>query len=334
MRCVLSFCLVLSVLGCNKIGFLSVGIGGKESPTPTPVPDNNNEEIFVLGKAVRSPLDILLVIDNSNSMAELHRGLADKLDVLLGAIKDNDWQLALTTTDTRDCPRTIISAATPNYGHVFRAAVSNLGTGGTILEQASRAAILGLQKDCQGKGWLRENSAIAVLIITDEDNFERGPCGTVDTRGMSVVEPLDDSECHVSALHAHLQTIARVPGVTAKVYGLIDTSASKNFLTWKDSRGKPIFDHHASVHDKDYNATLRKISQHIHAVLQNRFILQQTHPDKQARVFYTTRKGERTLNADAYNISGNILTLKSDALPPDANSIKIAWQATESVSSP
>ena len=330
---VLTFCLVLSVLSCNKISFLSVGIGGKDIPAPTTVPDDGSgEEMFVLGAAARSPLDILMVIDNSSSMVEVHRGLSDKLDVLLGEVKDNDWQIALTTTDPRDCPQTLISASTPNYTQVFHSAISKLGTGGTILEQASRAALLGLQKDCQGKEWLRPNSAVAVLIITDEDNFERGPCGMIDTSGLSVVEPLDDSECHVSALHAYLQKI-RIPGVTAKVYGLINTSNngahSKNFLTWKDSNGKHIFDHYASVYAKNYTATLRKISQHIQDVLQNRFVLQKTYPNRFARVFFTTSKGEDMLSTDAYNISGNILTLKTNAIPPGTRSIKIVWLELE-----
>lgn len=322
-----SVCLVLIVLGCNKINFLG-SIGGGDVPAPTTTPNGgSSEEMFVLGKVARSPLDILMVIDNSNSMAEVHRGLADKFDALLGEVEDNDWQIALTTTDPRDCPRTIISASIPNYTQLFHSAVSKIGTGGTILEQASRAAILGL-KGCDDKQWLRDNSAVAVLIITDEDNFERGPCGKVDTSGLSVIEPLDDSDCHVSALHAYLQKI-RIPGVTAKVYGLINTSASKNFLTWKDSRGKSIFEHYASVHDKDYTATLRKISQHIYAVLQNRFVLQKTYSDKFARVFFTTSKGEDMLGADAYNISGNILTLKTNAIPPDTRSIKIVWLKLE-----
>lgn len=333
MMRMLTYCLVLNALGtltlgCNKIGFLSVGIGGKDIPAPKPVPDDKDAELFVLGAAARSPLDILMVIDNSNSMAEVHRGLADKLDALLGEVKDNDWQIALTTTDPRDCPQTLISASTPSYTQVFRRAIGELGTSGTILEQASRAALLGLQKDCQGKEWLRANSAVAVLIITDEDNFERGPCGMVDASGLSIVEPLDDRACHVSALHDHLQKI-RIPGVTAKVYGLINTSASKNFLTWKDSSGKPIFDHYASVHAKDYTATLRKISQHIQAVLQNRFVLQKTYPDKSAKVSFTTSKGENELKPESYNISGNILTLKTNAIPPDTRSIKIVWLSSE-----
>ena len=291
MMRVLTFCLVLSGLGCNKISFLSVGIGSKDIPAPTTVPDGaSSEEMFVLGAVARSPLDILMVIDNSSSMSEVHQGLSDKLDVLLGEVKDNDWQIALTTTDPRDCPQTLLSASTPNYTQVFHRAISKLGTGGTILEQASRAALLGLQKDCHGKEWLRPNSAVAVLIITDEDNFERGPCGMIAASGLSVSETLDERECHVSALHAYLQKI-RIPGVTAKVYGLINTSNngahSKNFLTWKDNNGKHIFDHYASVHAKNYTTTLRKISQHIQDVLHNRFIFAKNLPRQVCQSFFS-----------------------------------------------
>ncbi len=317
------FCLVLMMSGCNKITFLSEGIGGKRKPVPPAIADN--EESFLLGKARRSPLDILLVIDNSDSMAEVHRGLADKLGVLLGEVADNDWKIALTTTDTRDCPQTF-SAATPNYKHAFRSTIGKLGTGGTFLEQASRAAILGLQKDCSGKGWLRANSAVAVLIITDEDNFKLGKCGDVDTSGLNVPSPLADRECHISALHSYLQKI-RVVGITAKVYGLINTEDSKNFLEKVDN-GKHIFAHYDSVHSKDYRATLRKISQHIHAVLQNRFVLQQTHPDKSAKVYITSGGKEKMLPPATYTLSGNILTIDNTAMPAKTHSVKVVWSAT------
>ena len=331
---ILSFCLVLIILGCNKINFLAIGTSGQQPPAPTTTSPRHADEVLVPGVAARSPLDILLVIDNSNSMATVHRGLSDKLDVLLGEVKDNDWQIALTTTDPRDCPHTIISTATPNYEHVFRSAVNALGTSGTIIEQASRAAILGLQKDCRGETWLRANSAIAVLIVTDEDNFERGPCGMVDASGLTVSQPIDDRACHVAALHTYLQEI-RIPGVTAKVYGLINTSDdgkhSKNFLTWKDSHGKQIFDHYDSVHAKDYTATLRKISQHIHDVLQNRFILQQKPPPNSvANVFITSDDGKLLLPSSDYDISDNILTIKTNVLPPTTNSIKVVWLELES----
>lgn len=320
--------LVLVMLGCNKISFLSGGvIGDRQEPANTPLPVDDDTEKFIPGVAAHSPLDILMVIDNSSSMAKVHQGLANRLDALLGELRENDWQIAITTTDPRDCSRTL-SAASPRYEESFKKIIHSLGVSGTLYEQATRMAIAGLQKDCNGKSWLRANSAVAVLIITDEDNFDRGPCGDVDASGITIKTKLDDTACQVAALHTYLQKI-RIPGVTAKVYGLIDTNKSKNFLTWKDSQGQPIFAHYDSVHAKDYTATLRKISQHIYAVLQNRFVLRETYPNKVARVFVASNNGEQMLSQDAYNVSGKILTIKTTAIPPGTTSIKVVWLELE-----
>ena len=84
-------------------------------------------------------------------MATVHRGLSDKLDVLLGEVKDNDWQIALTTTDPRDCPHTIISAATPNYERVFRHAVNALELLALLSSKRVAPPSLGYKKTATGK---------------------------------------------------------------------------------------------------------------------------------------------------------------------------------------
>ncbi len=53
----------------------------------------------VLGEV---PIDILFVVDTSNSMHDERANLADKIDGFIEQIKDLDWQLAATTTDIDD----------------------------------------------------------------------------------------------------------------------------------------------------------------------------------------------------------------------------------------
>ncbi|MCX6124784.1 MAG: hypothetical protein NTV34_08550, partial [Proteobacteria bacterium] len=52
--------------------------------------------------SARGVLDLLVVVDNSGSMAEEQNNLSQKLKPLMSAVKDSDWQIAVTTTDPDD----------------------------------------------------------------------------------------------------------------------------------------------------------------------------------------------------------------------------------------
>ena len=117
-------------------------------------------------------LDILLVIDDSESMEEEQIGLASRLSDLLKYIEDSDWQIRIITTDDDDdnCLRT--PPITAENKEIFQSIVNNLGTDGSGKEHAVQMAIRGLQGKCDETTtpWLRENSVIAILIVTDEDH--------------------------------------------------------------------------------------------------------------------------------------------------------------------
>ena len=49
-----------------------------------------------------------MVIDNSGSMFEEQVLLSTRLNPLLEHIGDTDWQIAIATTDSRDCIKKII----------------------------------------------------------------------------------------------------------------------------------------------------------------------------------------------------------------------------------
>ena len=59
-------------------------------------------QVFEPKVSSNNKLDILLVIDNSGSMADPQQKLATNLEPLLEYIGDSDWQIAITSSDTLD----------------------------------------------------------------------------------------------------------------------------------------------------------------------------------------------------------------------------------------
>ena len=332
--------IVVLLAGCNKFGFMSFGGGGGSGggeEKPQPVTDNNTKatvETFSPKVGSQKLLDILLVIDNSSGMYPVHLGLSERLSELLSTVSDSDWQIAITTSDPRDCVKTIVNKQTVDYQQTFRTTLSELkDTKGTTHGQPIRMAVAGLKGNCAKKPWLRDNSTVAVLIVTDEDNYDL-QCGDVDRNGLIIKKPLDPKHCKVEALYSHLQQI-RVPRVTAKVYGLLNDNKKTNFMSWKDPQGNSIFDHVGQVYlqssntnlenKADYSEVLRKFSQNINSTLQKTYVLKNKRDAKVEMIVVTHQLGKRKLSAGEYQVNGNILTIVSD-LPMATTNIEVTYR--------
>lgn len=123
-------------------------------------------------------VDLLLVVDDSGSMAPYQQEVADHLDALLrflelGAV---DWQLGVTTTDVAaDGGRIreqVITRDTPGAERLFRWAVG-VGVHGAGQEQgleAARLAVSGPLLARENHGLLRPGASLAVLTVSDEDD--------------------------------------------------------------------------------------------------------------------------------------------------------------------
>ena len=301
-------------------------------------------ESFTTEKKTHDKLDILLVIDESGSMSTVHLTLASRLNDLLAAVSDSDWQIAITTTNPLSCVLTVIDKDTPNYERIFAETITlkNLQTSYkdyslyqfARAEQAIGGAIRGLRGDCivarsydkekasvigkessggfnsscqKKEKWLRDGSMLAVLLITDEDH----QC--VHTHG-----------CHMADFYFYLKSI-RVPHATGRVYGLLKTLDNKDFLNWKDENGESLFDYHDSVSSSDYSKILTKISQNISAALKNNFTLEHTHDGGRATVVITTEDGEtKPLDEGQYSVDGNALTINI-TLPANTKKIEVTY---------
>ena len=157
-------------------------------------------------------------------MQEERESLATKLVPLLSKVHESDWQIAITSTNSADdCLQALINTDTPNYESVYATAINSVSSGS--FEEAIKMAIRSLRglpvkngEECTGDddtshSWLRQKSALAILIVTDEDH----KCHQV----------VKNEECSIEDLHDYLN-VQRVVGLTARVYGLLIRIKIKN----------------------------------------------------------------------------------------------------------
>ena len=204
-------------------------------------------------------------------MAEEQANLANKLAPLLADVRDADWQVGVVTTDpSESCLRGLIRRGDPDAEAKFAAAV-NAGTNGSPNERGILQAVRSVRGDCSGQTWLRPDSAVAVLVVTDEDNCSyRGE------------ECPDKPYATSKYLVDYLASIRHV-GRSARVHGLIwhpSQSRAQCPTGFVDGSGREHKGYvwaeaiaqtagvWGSICDADYSRTLRRISRDMRAMLE------------------------------------------------------------------
>jgi hypothetical protein len=237
---------------------------------------NGNENYSVTQKGV---VDIVVVVDNSGSMAEEQANLSNRMAPLLSSIKDSDWRVLVTTTDPEDnkgflgrCVNTPIMRGDSNPEARFQNLVRGAGTSGTGIERPILAAVDALKCKYGGSTWIRPESTVAVVILTDEDNCHidveqgYGCAGSPDKDG--------------SYLTNYLSSIRKL-GTDGKVYGIFwHPSQSQGQCSTALKQATIISDvvqktggTWGSICDADYASTLSRISQDVAQILKADFTL-------------------------------------------------------------
>lgn len=221
-------------------------------------------------------VDIALVIDNSGSMSQEQINLGNKLAPLIESIADADWRIGIITTDPSDtCIRSLVTKQDQNPSNIFRSAILGAGTNGSGREQGFRQAVTAL--DCKSPApWVRNNSTIGVLIVSDEDN-----CSS-----QSEVDAVSNHPCRNQPFRfaEHLTSfisnnLDRDLGVESSIYGIFKIPGDNSCNT------APFFGEEyqrsvnlsggtsGSICDADYSNTLNSISRDLATKLKNEFPL-------------------------------------------------------------
>ncbi|MEZ4744281.1 MAG: hypothetical protein R3B45_17835 [Bdellovibrionota bacterium] len=232
-------------------------------------PGSYTEE-FQQIKPIGRPLDILIVIDNSDSMRNEQSNLSEKLDPLLKYVKQQDWQIAITTTDKSDtCLRDLIKKGEDNIEERFSHAIE-AGIDGSSNERGFlKIKMALLNKGCTSESWLRDDSMLAVLIVSDEDNCSYSG------------QDCDDNEDGDPAYVLNFVESIRTIKVDAKFYGII---RHPSLGRWKCRQAQNPAVQYAEVIEKsegqwgaicddDYSETLNAVSENVEMTMNNRFDL-------------------------------------------------------------
>lgn len=263
-------------------------------------------------------LDVLLVVDTSGSMKEEQSNLSNKLMPLLSYVKDADWKIGVVTTDPDEgCLRGLIRKGDKNATTLFANAV-NAGIQGSGNERGILQAVNGLKGECnQGGSWLRTNSTVAVLIVSDEDNcsLKGQDCGS---------DPWAKGDYLVN----YLNTIRKV-GVNARTYGLVWHPTTTQSSCSTGSHQASVYadvitrtgGSWGSICDADYSSTLSAISYDLSMILKTQFALKYEPYANSVKVYVNNQ-----LQTSGYKLTGNVLEFNS---APAANAnIKVDYQFT------
>lgn len=223
-------------------------------------------ETFTLTRA--GLLDLLVIVDDSNSMRNEHEKLSTKLSSLLSSIGNTDWQIRVITTSD-PCPRNnrLIRAGDQDAAQAFENAVK-VPIIPWVIEKGLPMGIRGLKGECKGQTtpWLRDGSAVALLILSDEENCS-SPNGD-GCRGEVGDDPMD--------MINYLASIR--PAGKARFYGIIEGPGNPcGDEAYEATEYRAVVEAtggtYGTICDPDYGATLRMISANVSRIIDRRFDL-------------------------------------------------------------
>lgn len=139
------------------------------------------EDTFELG--ANPAVDILFVVDDSNSMAGIQAGVGAGWASLVGGLGAADWQVGVTTTDFDDPARRgrlrfvegedrVLDASNTTPNVRFASAIG-AGLEGSQTErglQAAWAAVTPPLATHENEGLIRAEARLAIVIVSDEDD--------------------------------------------------------------------------------------------------------------------------------------------------------------------
>jgi hypothetical protein len=285
------------------------------------------DEAFIQ-EGVLGAADIAIVIDDSGSMDKEQRNLSTKLNDLLVSLKDVNWQIGVVTTSPKVesgkdvCQLKLIRSTDSDVEAKFKDAVTP-GTKGLGEEQGVRQAVNALR--CTETPWVRSDSTVAVLIVSDEDNCSKDgyDCGD---------NPWAKEDY---LIHYVEKDLGRTVGKNAGFYGIIAPSMEKcETASNKSIQYERLINYrsggninYGNICDTSYKGTLERISKNIAKLLSSRFALKHV-PDSGTTVLNGVKSNGDPITLDDYTISGHTVTFKIGSEPALGSQISVSYQVT------
>lgn len=171
---------LMKALSCFFAFLLGIGCSSGQSFNL-----QNSSQAFAQQVMYAKTVDILWVIDNSGSMSPRQSMLATQVPDFVTAINATglDYQMAVTTMDMSQNGEkgrflaatgtpAFLNASTPNLANLLAARIAPGGNGSPVErgEEAMRAALNMSLRATKNAGFLRKNSLLVVIFLSDEDD--------------------------------------------------------------------------------------------------------------------------------------------------------------------
>jgi hypothetical protein len=268
---------------------------------------------FIVDSSGRK-LDIVVVIDNSHSMIEEQKKMAQRFSTFIETLKDLDWQLGIITTDARSGDKAwqdgrllafeglkntySISAKTPDVNKVFEKTIRRKEKGSST-EEGIHSLYKAIQRS-ENKFLFRENSHIASVIVSDEDEMSSGEKLKDVNQPANLVEKIKDTFGTKNSYSNHSIVLPTGVVSTRKCPQVGDFYAGETYMKLSKMTDGFI----GNLCDADYGPILKGIGDNIRS---KAYTVQLRCVPTQAPVVTITPKPTTAISAD---LVGNRLTLK------------------------
>lgn len=298
----------------------------------------------------RIPVDVLVVTDVSPSMPDDHTYMVPLILPIAQKFIQYDWQMAVTSSIGSDCLYALIKKTTPL---VDMALVSDIFEKMTyaelerndrkkaMYEEVMKMATRAIKNElplrtpssrCRGKAktWLRDDSMLVVVIITDED---------VDDLSHPAGKQCPNSSC-IDEFWLQLQKI-RKPHITSRMYGFLNHGQNRDgadspgdtadtnigFVEWRSNGGEQLFDAYRSLFGENNRVGANDVyimANNFKKWLEKYYIIKGNSDDISIiKLTYTDGRVKILTNSD-YHVDDNVLIL-NDAIANGVKSVEITY---------
>jgi hypothetical protein len=319
------------------------------------------EEIFEQkGVTVNEKMDILWVVDNSGSMRSSQESVANSFNAFINrfATKGYDYKIAVTTTSafldqygSKDPLKSkfrdgtdqtshsgvfVITPQTPNLVDVFLINIIQgiLGTGDERGLQSMRNTL----NNPLNAGFLREDSFLSVIFITDEEDYSHDSSGY--SEDLNIMHPVQD---YVDFLDEFTNTSGATRRHSASTIGIFDEDCRQalNDADPAGWNGRKIANRYGALADategvkgslcENFDLTLDQIAEQI-VRLSTQFYLSREPIVETLRIFVDEVQIPNSIeNGWQYNEERNSIVFYGNSIPAQGQKVRIDYDPSKVV---
>lgn len=229
-------------------------------------------QTFMIDSSAKK-LDVIVVIDNSPSMAEEQQKMADRFSTFISTLSNIDWQIGIITTDAREGSKAYqggkllpfegltntfaIKSTTPNVNTVFGKTVKRKEWGSST-EEGIHSLLKSLTRPTN-QFFFREHSHVASIIVSDEDERSNGTKLKTENQPENLVSAFAAKFGTKNTYSNHSIVLKADAASTKDCPQVGDYSAGETYMKLSRLTGGVI----GNLCDKDYGQILKGIAENI-----------------------------------------------------------------------